>query len=49
MLFDDVDQKQLGDLGEIHKPSVADLFVALMGDQADDQSDNRAEGGENAA
>ena len=35
MLFDNADQKRLAELGELHKPSVADLFVALMGDQAE--------------
>ena len=35
MLFDNADQKRLAELGEIHKPSVADLFVALMGEQAE--------------
>lgn len=29
-LFDGVDHKQLAELGEMHKPSVADLFVATM-------------------
>jgi ABC-2 type transport system ATP-binding protein len=29
-LFDGVDQRQLAALGELHKPSVADLFVATM-------------------
>ena len=44
MLFDNADQKRLGELGEIHKPSVADLFVALMGEKAD-----QSETGEKAA
>ncbi|HEX4479895.1 MAG TPA: ABC transporter ATP-binding protein, partial [Rudaea sp.] len=29
-LFDGVDQARLAELGELHKPSVADLFVATM-------------------
>jgi ABC-2 type transport system ATP-binding protein len=29
-LFDGVDRARLAELGEIHKPSVADLFVATM-------------------
>jgi ABC-2 type transport system ATP-binding protein len=29
-LFDGVDRAQLAALGELHKPSVADLFVATM-------------------
>src|SRR6056297_2517687 len=44
MLFDNADQKRLGELGEIHKPSVADLFVALMGEQANDQTDGSGAG-----
>jgi len=32
MLFDRGDTARLGEYGEIHKPSVADLFVALMGE-----------------
>ncbi len=32
-LFDQPDIGQLSALGEIHKPSIADLFVALMGDE----------------
>ena len=34
-LFDHTDMGQLRELGEIHRPSVADLFVALMGDEYD--------------
>jgi len=34
MLFDNADEQALGKIGEIHKPSVADLFVALMGDSS---------------
>ena len=34
-LFDRIDLGQLKELGEIHRPSVADLFVALMGDEYD--------------
>lgn len=33
LLFDSADRVQLGELGELHRPSVADLFVALMGDE----------------
>lgn len=33
MLFDRVDRQQLASLGEVHTPSIADLFVAVMGDQ----------------
>ena len=33
-LFDGVDQAQLAQLGELHKPSIADLFVAMKGTYA---------------
>lgn len=32
LLFDEPDRQKLEPLGEIHRPSVADLFVALMGE-----------------
>jgi ABC-2 type transport system ATP-binding protein len=31
MLFDHVDRSQLAALGEVRTPSIADLFVAVMG------------------
>src|SRR5215831_2389608 len=31
MLFDNVDRAQLASLGELRRPSIADLFVAVMG------------------
>jgi ABC-2 type transport system ATP-binding protein len=34
LLFDGVDRKQLAALGDVRTPSIADLFVALMGNQA---------------
>jgi len=33
LLFDGADRKQLGALGEVRTPSIADLFVAVMGRQ----------------
>ena len=33
-LYDQVETARLRELGELHKPSVADLFVALMGDDS---------------
>src|ERR1700758_5588012 len=33
MLFDGADRNQLAALGEVRTPSIADLFVAVMGDQ----------------
>ena len=34
LLFDDVDREQLAALGEVRTPSIADLFVAVIGNQA---------------
>src|ERR1700694_5684267 len=34
LLFDGVDRQQLAALGEVRTPSLADLFVAVMGNQA---------------
>ena len=33
LLFDGVDRQQLAELGDVHTPSIADLFVAVMGNQ----------------
>ena len=33
LLFDHVDRQQLAALGEVRKPSIADLFVAVIGNQ----------------
>jgi ABC-2 type transport system ATP-binding protein len=33
LLFDGVDRRQLAALGELHTPSIADLFVAVMSNQ----------------
>jgi len=33
LLFDGVDRAQLASLGEVHTPSIADLFVAVIGNQ----------------
>ena len=33
LLFDHVDRQQLAALGEVRTPSIADLFVAVMGNQ----------------
>jgi ABC-2 type transport system ATP-binding protein len=35
LLFDHVDRDQLAALGEVRTPSIADLFVAVMGNQPD--------------
>jgi ABC-2 type transport system ATP-binding protein len=47
LLFDGVDRRQLAALGEVHTPSIADLFVAVMGNQpgqAPHQAQRHAEG-----
>jgi ABC-2 type transport system ATP-binding protein len=33
LLFDHVDRQQLAPLGEVHTPSIADLFVAMLADK----------------
>ncbi len=33
LLFDGVDRQQLAALGEVRTPSIADLFVAVIGNQ----------------
>jgi ABC-2 type transport system ATP-binding protein len=33
LLFDRIDRQRLAALGEVHKPSIADLFVAIIGNQ----------------
>jgi ABC-2 type transport system ATP-binding protein len=33
LMFDGVNYRQLEELGEVRTPSIADLFVALMGDK----------------
>ena len=35
LLFDRIDRQQLGALGEVRTPSIADLFVAVVGNQAE--------------
>ncbi len=37
LLFDGVERSRLATLGELHTPSIADLFVAVMGGRADRQ------------
>jgi ABC-2 type transport system ATP-binding protein len=36
LLFDKVDRQQLAALGDVRTPSIADLFVAVLGEQAGD-------------
>ncbi len=35
LLFDGIDRSRLAPMGELHTPSIADLFVAVMGGSAD--------------
>ncbi|MEO8218458.1 MAG: ABC transporter ATP-binding protein, partial [Acidobacteriota bacterium] len=34
LLFDHADRRQLAALGDVRTPSIADMFVAVIGDQA---------------
>src|SRR5690349_11653255 len=34
LLFETADRQQIADLGEVHTPSISDLFVAVIGNQA---------------
>ena len=34
LLFDQADREQLAGLGDVRTPSIADVFVAVMGDPA---------------
>jgi ABC-2 type transport system ATP-binding protein len=43
LLFDHADREQLAALGEVHRSSISDLFVAVMGNQAS-QAPNHAQG-----
>jgi ABC-2 type transport system ATP-binding protein len=36
LLFDHVDRQRLADLGDVRRPSLADLFVAVMGHTAEE-------------
>jgi ABC-2 type transport system ATP-binding protein len=46
LLFDNADQEQLAGLGDIRTPSIADLFVAVMGEKAEVASQRTEVGGE---
>jgi hypothetical protein len=37
LLFDHVDRQQLAPLGDVRKPSISDLFVAMLGDGPGDK------------
>ena len=37
MLFDNADREQIAALGEVRRPSIADLFVAVMGNKANER------------
>lgn len=41
-LFDGGDPPRMKEIGELHRPSVADLFVALMGDEYDNHQQEEA-------
>jgi ABC-2 type transport system ATP-binding protein len=33
LLFDGIDRQKLGEFGDVRTPSIADVFVALLGDR----------------
>jgi ABC-2 type transport system ATP-binding protein len=35
LLFDGVERRRLAELGELHTPSIADLFVAVVGSSSE--------------
>jgi ABC-2 type transport system ATP-binding protein len=39
LLFDHVERQQLTALGDVRTPSIADLFVAMLGDGSGDKGD----------
>jgi ABC-2 type transport system ATP-binding protein len=39
LLFDHVERQQLAALGDVRTPSIADLFVAMLGDAPGDNGD----------
>jgi ABC-2 type transport system ATP-binding protein len=41
MLFENVDRGQLAAMGDVRRPSIADLFVAVMSNSQNTQSENR--------
>ena len=45
MLFENVDRGQLAALGEVRRPSIADLFVAVMGNKAGEAQPPSSRGG----
>lgn len=45
LIFDGLDRQQLAALGEMRTPSIADLFVALMGNTTGDKASNVANQG----
>ena len=42
MLFDGVDRRQLAELGDLSTPGIADLFIAVMGNQDVDETPGAA-------
>jgi ABC-2 type transport system ATP-binding protein len=44
LLFDGIDRRQLADFGEVYTPSIADLFVAVLGNTAS-QRPTQTQGG----
>jgi len=45
MLFDQADREQIAALGEVRRPSIADLFIAVMGGQQTEVRGQKSEAG----
>src|SRR6266446_5803765 len=45
MLFDHADREQIATLGEVRRPSIADLFIAVMGGQQTEVRGQKSEAG----
>jgi ABC-2 type transport system ATP-binding protein len=45
MLFDHADREQIAALGEVRRPSIADLFIAVMGEQQTEVRGQKSEAG----
>lgn len=51
LLFDNVDRQQLAAIGDVRTPSIADLFVAVMGAEGEQRTEGKgqSEGTQGAA
>jgi ABC-2 type transport system ATP-binding protein len=49
LLFDRADRDQLAALGEVRRPSIADLFIAVMGAEGEQRGQGRGQSGRQGA